>query len=180
MQSERQTTTNSFHEYHLNISQIQNELYIIPNNIIDNTINTTYNSDDTIDNAVDNLILAHFLSTYNINSIGELNPTSIQNPLDRTLYDLIMQELETNVTLQPSFTEPIVEHIDILPTDNVCSDCNICYESLETIDKVELNCGHQMCKSCITECLKKKNTCPFCRIVITKIIHKQIEIEPVY
>lgn len=150
--------------YHLNTSQNQNDSYIIPNNIIN----------DSFDAEVDSLFLTHFLRTYDINSISDLNPSSIQSPLERRLYDLIVEQY-TNITLQPPpSTEPTVEYMSILPTDNICSDCDICYEYFETVDKVELNCGHQMCKSCISECLKKNKTCPFCRIVITKIVHKQI------
>ena len=134
-----------------------------------NTINTSLPINDSFDTAFDNLILSHFLVTYNVNSINELNPNFIQNRIERSLYDLIIQENSQEQR------EPTIEHINILPTDNICSDCDICFESFAAIDKVELNCGHQMCKSCITSCLNKKNTCPFCRTVITKITHKQIE-----
>jgi hypothetical protein len=168
-----QSSTNPYYENNFTqIPQIQNNLYIVPTYNIN--INNTINATDSFDNAVDTLLLAHFLSTYNINTIDELNRNSIQNPLELTLYDLLIEE-HNNDRLQPPPTEPTVEHINILPTDNICSDCDICYECFPIVDKVELNCGHQMCKSCITECLKKKNTCPFCRIVITNIIHKQIE-----
>ena len=133
-----------------------------------NTINTSLPINDSFDRAFDNLILSHFLVTYNVDSINELNPNFIQNRIERSLYDLIIQENSQEQR------EPTIEHINILPTDNICSDCDICFESSSAIDKVELNCQHQMCKSCITLCLNKKNTCPFCRIVITKIVHKEI------
>ena len=133
-----------------------------------NTINTSLPINDRFDATVDNLILSHFLLTYHVHSINELNPNFIQNSLERSLYDLIIQENSQEKR------EPTIEHINILPTDNICSDCDICFESFATIDKVELNCEHQMCKYCITSCLKKKDTCPFCRMIITKIVHKKI------
>jgi len=143
-----------------------------------NTINTSFTINQPVDEVVDNLILSQFLLRYNVNSIDELNRNSIQNHLELRLYDIFIEEYYDeyyHVILQPPPTEPTVEHIHILPTNNICTECYICFESSAAIDKVELNCGHQMCKSCISECLKKKNTCPFCRIVITNIIHKQID-----
>lgn len=134
-------------------------------------INTSFPINQTFDAVVDNLILSQFLLTYNVSSINELNPNYIQNPLERSLYDILIQE-NSGEQREPTIA---IEHINIPPTDNICSDCDICFESFAMVDTVELNCRHQMCKTCIRSCLNKKNTCPFCRIVITKIIHKQIE-----
>ena len=73
--------------------------------------------------------------------------------------------------------------------NNTCSQCNksifkkkiklekdkkkeVCCVCLEECNTKLKNCGHFMHKSCIKECLKKKNSCPMCRRNIINISNK--------
>jgi len=67
------------------------------------------------------------------------------------------------------------------------NECFICMETCQDQDQIKLNCAHTMCTNCITECMKKKDTCPFCRKPITDIYtnntefilpHQRVDIGP--
>ena len=50
-----------------------------------------------------------------------------------------------------------------MKNNNVKGECGICYDIKSLI---KTNCDHLFCKNCITEWIKKSNTCPMCRNVI--------------
>ena len=65
--------------------------------------------------------------------------------------------------------EPPKIHKMIISTMDDDNECFICMETCQDQDQIKLNCAHTMCTNCITECMKKKDTCPFCREPITDI-----------
>ena len=42
-------------------------------------------------------------------------------------------------------------------------ECGVCYDMKPLI---KMNCSHSFCNGCISEWIKKSNTCPMCRSVI--------------
>ena len=44
-------------------------------------------------------------------------------------------------------------------------ECLICKEVKNAKDRVELSCGHDLCKNCLKEWKKRSDSCPFCRSV---------------
>jgi hypothetical protein len=61
---------------------------------------------------------------------------------------------------------------NVLKFDEKCNeeDCPICYEKMEDLTFVKLNCSHQFCKPCIKRHLSiNKHFCPMCRGTITEI-----------
>ena len=42
-------------------------------------------------------------------------------------------------------------------------ECGVCYDKKSLI---KMNCSHSFCSDCISEWIKKSNTCPMCRSVI--------------
>lgn len=51
-------------------------------------------------------------------------------------------------------------------------DCAVCYDSLKSKNQVCLvfPCSHFFCKSCTINCLKARDTCPYCRAVIDGVV----------
>uniref|UniRef100_A0A6C0HZE0 RING-type domain-containing protein n=1 Tax=viral metagenome TaxID=1070528 RepID=A0A6C0HZE0_9ZZZZ len=118
-----------------------------------------------MNNTIDNLIIAHFLQTYDVRNIYEVDISIIQNPLDLSLIDLILQRPANNLynyriqtVCQENAEELIVEF-----------ECAICMEYKQTIEKITFNCQHNMCKDCARKCIYKKTICPFCRGTIKNV-----------
>ncbi len=61
------------------------------------------------------------------------------------------------------------------------TECAICYENINNVNFVELNCSHKFCGYCIQNTLKRHNnvkcgpTCALCRTLITKCNVKNVE-----
>jgi hypothetical protein len=79
------------------------------------------------------------------------------------------QLVSTRIEIQVICTETVEELI-------VPMECGICYDSHATIDFVGMNCGHTICKGCIKQCLRSRNTCPFCRGTVHSLYVKDPEL----
>jgi len=153
---------------------IQSPRSVVPPNIYEEYHN--HNITNEFNRQVDNLILSHFLINYNVDSIGGIDRNSIQNNLDRYLFDsLIQNEALQNDSTESVQREPVqrepeinIEFTTEMPTELII-ECGICYESQSYLAIATTNCAHTMCNTCITECLKKKDTCPFCRQIVTRL-----------
>lgn len=42
-------------------------------------------------------------------------------------------------------------------------ECCVCWEELQTRNVCITKCGHSFCLSCMLNCMKYNNTCPYCR-----------------
>ncbi len=47
-------------------------------------------------------------------------------------------------------------------------ECAICYAPLSSMRTVSTSCGHTFHEACLLEWMKRQNTCPLCRHIITK------------
>ena len=74
---------------------------------------------------------------------------------------IIIPNNEVNIQLNPIIYSIIDDNFEI---NNLCTIC--LDESTENL--VELQCSHKFHLNCIEEWHKKKNTCPNCRIDMTK------------
>jgi hypothetical protein len=124
-----------------------------------------FESEADMNNTLDNLLISHFLVNYNAETIYNINPNIIENEFERSLLNLI---ISTDTTTVPIPTENNVVETQLIcleTADELGSmfECGICYEFCQMIDSVGMNCQHNMCKLCMTNCLSLKNTCPFCR-----------------
>jgi len=118
-----------------------------------------------INETVDNLLISHFLVNYNVETIYNINPNIIENEFERSLLNLM---ISTGANTGPMPTENCAIETQLICLESaeelaVPFECGICYEFCPTFDSVGMNCRHNMCKSCMKNCLSVKNTCPFCR-----------------
>ena len=129
---------------------------------------------DNMDHIIDTLILSHLLISYNANSLANINANNIQNPLERSMLELLRNE-ELNEINIPNME---VQVICLETAEELIApfECDICYESRPTIDKITTNCQHHMCKTCAKQCLKNIAKCPFCRQCVTIIEVKDVEL----
>lgn len=74
-------------------------------------------------------------------------------------------------------------HIDVdVKIEEGVEECAICYESIECMDLVKLNCNHKFCGSCIKQSLKAHNnmyrgpSCALCRKEMDSFTVKNPEI----
>jgi len=89
--------------------------------------------------------------------------------------------------------EPIFRRYYIMPTfvikdeneedeENREKDCPICYESINCVDLIKLNCSHQFCGPCIATILERNNnnniipTCALCRASMTSFDIQNLEV----
>ena len=73
----------------------------------------------------------------------------------------IIPSNEVNIELNPIIYSPIDNNLEINNLCTICLDEN-------TENLVELSCSHIFHLNCIEEWHKRKNTCPNCRIDMTK------------
>ena len=73
----------------------------------------------------------------------------------------IIPNNEVNIQLNPIIYSVIDNNLEINNLCTICLDEN-------TENLVELTCSHKFHLNCIEEWYKRKNTCPNCRIDITK------------
>ena len=118
------------------------------------------------------------------------------NPSTHHLNIDIMHQFTGGVNLMSHFDAvsgnipftPQIKKYDIEPMlvsgelEEGVEECAICYESIECMDLVKLNCNHKFCGSCIKQSLKAHNnmycgpSCALCRKEIESFTVKKIEI----
>lgn len=114
-----------------------------------------------MDNTIDSLITAHILLRYRVSNINEIDLNNVTNQLDRSLIEVMLRP-HYNFDIQVICLETKSELVQPF-------ECGICYEERQTIEKITLNCQHDMCKECAKKCVANKLCCPFCRGTITSI-----------
>jgi hypothetical protein len=125
-----------------------------------------------------NIILDDLILSYVINSHGSLSNIDIdtvQNPIEQSLIQLLRDQEQASTNQRQNI---VVEVICLETSDELVApfDCDICYESHPTIDKIIMNCQHNMCKTCAKQCFVSKQNCPFCRQKVTIIEVKDCEL----
>ena len=56
------------------------------------------------------------------------------------------------------------------------AECPICFDNIKENHTTE--CGHHFCHKCIFEWLKKHNSCPMCRCVISIVQDNDLKNDP--
>lgn len=95
-------------------------------------------------------------------------------------YQILNRILQgNNAEIQFDIEIKLIEELNFI--DELC-ECNICYETSNKINFVNLNCSHEFCKDCVIKTLEtcdllKNPSCAYCRSTIKYITTKSKDVK---
>jgi hypothetical protein len=88
--------------------------------------------------------------------------------------------INTFINSVPIDIKPITIIVVKLSDANIIknpTECCICYEEVNNLNEIKLNCNHELCKECYKKIVKSNNCkCPLCREDIKEVTVNNVDI----